>query len=301
MNKVWICAIAKMEERYIREWVEWHKKIGIDHIVLGDNNDSDYDKPLQPIIQDYVDEGFVEIINVNDKLGYQRDFYNNTYKERKDEFDWIGFIDIDEFVELKANNDIHDFLNQSKFTNFNSILFCWLCYGDSEHLYYEDKPVKQRFNRLEKSRPNYVGIKFFIRGKIDGINRLSSIHNPELGKFEDGFQIKVCDVLGNRNFKRFINKEKGPKHYTRIHYDFRYYQTAYLSHYITKSTEEYIQYKILRGRCDRNVNDYDIRYTQRFYFNHNNKSKIKQQLFNKYLKDINQSTEEQLKKYNMIK
>ena len=31
MNKleIWICAVAKMEELYIREWIIWNKKIGI--------------------------------------------------------------------------------------------------------------------------------------------------------------------------------------------------------------------------------------------------------------------------------
>ena len=81
--KVWICAIAKMEELYIREWIEWHKKIGIDHIIIGDNNDSNYDKPLQPIIKDYIDEGYVELINKNDVLAAQNSFYNEIYQLKK--------------------------------------------------------------------------------------------------------------------------------------------------------------------------------------------------------------------------
>ena len=42
MNKleIWICAVAKMEELYIREWIIWNKKIGITRIIIGDNNDS---------------------------------------------------------------------------------------------------------------------------------------------------------------------------------------------------------------------------------------------------------------------
>ena len=77
MNKleIWICAVAKMEELYIREWIIWNKKIGITHIIIGDNNDSNYHIPLQPIIQDFIDEGYVELINKNDIKCVQNTFY----------------------------------------------------------------------------------------------------------------------------------------------------------------------------------------------------------------------------------
>lgn len=32
-----ICAIARLENAYINEWVEWHLKLGVDHIYVYDN------------------------------------------------------------------------------------------------------------------------------------------------------------------------------------------------------------------------------------------------------------------------
>lgn len=35
-----LCAIAKNEERYINEWVNYHYSLGFDKIVIYNNNDS---------------------------------------------------------------------------------------------------------------------------------------------------------------------------------------------------------------------------------------------------------------------
>lgn len=146
--KTCICAIAKMEELYIREWIEHHKNIGIDHIVIGDNNNSNYENPLQLVIQDYIDNGYVTILNYND-LNSSNDFigivnghtiykfqiyaYSDMYFKYCNEYDWIFFIDIDEFIELPAyNNDIKLFLSNEKFNDASAILFSWLIYGDNE-------------------------------------------------------------------------------------------------------------------------------------------------------------------------
>lgn len=63
MNKVALCAIVKNENLYIREWINWYKHIGISKIFLYDNNDIDGEK-LEDVINDYIKDKFVEVINV---------------------------------------------------------------------------------------------------------------------------------------------------------------------------------------------------------------------------------------------
>ena len=55
-----LIGIARLENNYIREWVEFYKKIGITKIILCDNNPIDAEKLSEPI-KDYVDSNFVEI------------------------------------------------------------------------------------------------------------------------------------------------------------------------------------------------------------------------------------------------
>lgn len=296
--KVWVCAIAKMEELYINEWIEYNKSIGIDHIVLGDNNDSNYDHPILPIIQNYIDEGYVTYINLNDKFGYQQNFYNDVYHQYLNDFDWIGFIDIDEFIELPAyNNDIHLFLNDSKFNKYNSIILPWLLHTDNDNIHYECLPVRERFKNIKYSGKS--GIKYFIRGYLKELERLISKHNPIRYKGPDNL-IKLCDSLGDENFDIVIRDFDKTK-FTQIYVKNKpYYKNAYISHYITKSTEEYILYKILRGLADKRIGTWKNRYTKKFYFSINIKTTEKVDLFNQYESVITESINKQKKQYEYI-
>jgi len=47
-----------MENNYIREFVEHHKSIGFDNIVLYDNNDIDGEH-FEDVISDYINSGYV--------------------------------------------------------------------------------------------------------------------------------------------------------------------------------------------------------------------------------------------------
>ena len=168
-GKVWIFAIAKCEEKYIDEWIRWHKHIGVNHIVIADNNDSDYEPKLGDVIKSYIDSGFVEIVNANNILGVQQPFYNWAYNKYKDQFNWFIPIDIDEFIELPGyKNDIHEFLYDDKFENADCILLTWKCFDDNDQVYYKDKPVKQRFTRsyMDRARIVYNGVyKYFTTVK----------------------------------------------------------------------------------------------------------------------------------------
>ena len=94
-----VCAIAKLENRYIREWVEYYLTLGFDYIILYDNNDINGEDLSEPI-QDYIQAKQVEIIDVRGKIGYQVEAYNNCYHRYKYQVDWILFVDIDEFERL---------------------------------------------------------------------------------------------------------------------------------------------------------------------------------------------------------
>ena len=43
--KVGVCVIIKNENLYIRDWVEYYKKIGFDTVILFDNNDLEGEYP----------------------------------------------------------------------------------------------------------------------------------------------------------------------------------------------------------------------------------------------------------------
>ena len=98
-GKVLLCCIGKLENLYIREFVEHHKNLGFDNICLYDNNDPDGEH-FEDVIKDYIDSGYVILKNVRGKELAQMPSYTECYSEYKNKYDWIAFIDIDEFINL---------------------------------------------------------------------------------------------------------------------------------------------------------------------------------------------------------
>ena len=51
-SKIILCTIAKMENLYIREFIEHYKMIGVDKIIIFDNNNKDGER-FEDKINDY--------------------------------------------------------------------------------------------------------------------------------------------------------------------------------------------------------------------------------------------------------
>ena len=58
--KICLCTPVKNENRYIREFIEFYVKYGIDKIFFYDNNDIKGEK-IEPITLDYLNKGFIKI------------------------------------------------------------------------------------------------------------------------------------------------------------------------------------------------------------------------------------------------
>lgn len=134
--KIAICAICKNENLYLREWVEYHKSIGIDNIILYDNNEECGEFPHQ-VIFDYILSGYVIVHNIRGKIWKGIEVYNNQInifnkclEKYRDEFDWIAFIDVDEFIEIESES-IHHIFNQYNFQPYDSIILSWQNIGDT--------------------------------------------------------------------------------------------------------------------------------------------------------------------------
>ena len=130
--KICICAIAKEENNYLREWVEYHKNIGVSKIFLYDNNDLDGEK-FEDVINDYIESGFVQVISCLRGIGYserQAFAYTDFYKSDESlEYDWIAYIDIDEY--LNSNGNFIDILSDSKYDKFDCIRIFWRIFTDN--------------------------------------------------------------------------------------------------------------------------------------------------------------------------
>jgi hypothetical protein len=249
-----ICAIAKNENLYINEFVTYYKKLGIQKIYLYDNNDI-FGENFTLVLNDDIKSNFVEIINVRGKEEFQVKAYNDCYQKHLYDYSWFLIIDVDEYLYIKNNISLYTFLNDLKFKKCNNIHINHKMYGDSNLLYYDKRPLSQKFTQ------NYMYSNFMktiVRGGIK--NAQMHLHKS--------FEINnYCDSEGNK-----INP--GPT-YT---YDLNV-KNAEIRHYITKTIEEF-KNRLLRGWPDmkygsQRYNDFvDKRIVNFFTLNNITKKKI---------------------------
>lgn len=124
-HKVSLCLIFKDEGPYLKEWIEYHRLIGVDHFYLYNNFSTDN---YQEILKPYIEQGIVTLIDFPYQYA-QIKAYNDCYNLTKNETEWIGFIDADEYINLIKHDNIKDFLNE--YRNYPSLYLNWLMFGTS--------------------------------------------------------------------------------------------------------------------------------------------------------------------------
>lgn len=121
-----ICAIFKNEAPYLKEWLEFHHLVGVEHFYLYNNNsEDDYLSVLHP----YIDRGWVTLVQwpYNQK---QMESYQDCIAKYASETKWLGFIDLDEFVVPKSTDCIYDFLKPFE-KKAGAVNIYWRLYGSS--------------------------------------------------------------------------------------------------------------------------------------------------------------------------
>ena len=229
ISKICLCTYGKKENRYIREFVQHYKYYGVDKIFLYDNNDIEGER-FEQKISDYIKNHYVEIINYRgQKLRTIMKIYNHCYFTNKDNYDWLIFYEIDEFIFLRNFRKIKIYLNQLKFKNCELILLNWVHLSDNNLIYYENKPLSIRFRKRGenvKKNNRLAFVKSIIRGHLKNIT-LTNGHILSN-------KIKGCDGFGRIfNLNSITNKRP----------DYEYY---FINHYYCKSLEEFVD-KLKRG------------------------------------------------------
>ena len=118
--KVCLCTVGKEENLYVREYIFHYKKYNLDKIFIYDNNEINGEN-FNKVINDYILNGFVEIINIRGKIAEQINAFQNCYEKNKNKYDWILFYDMDEYIYLKNQklNIIWERKNLKNVKSFN--------------------------------------------------------------------------------------------------------------------------------------------------------------------------------------
>jgi hypothetical protein len=221
-KKTALVCIAKNEDNYIQEWVNYYKKLGFDNIFIYQNN---WRCPID-------DPNVIKIEFDGDVKQVQA--YNHFILNYKHEYDWAAFFDVDEFLVLKKHNNVKDFIKDYSDNN-NAIAINWVFFGDSGH-----ETINGNYSVLERFTMRQTKCNFHVKCIIN-INKegiAMDVHNPNC---------VWTDPNGKINSGPFNHEGSD--------------EIAQLNHYAVKTKEEF-KAKCDRGRADttgkRSADEFDV-------------------------------------------
>lgn len=124
-----MAAIFQNEAPYLKEWIEYHRLIGVEHFYLYNNLSNDnYLEILVP----YIVKGIIELTEwpYTDFPACQVRACSDAVQRSKGKTIWLGITDIDEFIVLVKGDNLPDFLK--KYEKYAGIGINWQLFGTSE-------------------------------------------------------------------------------------------------------------------------------------------------------------------------
>jgi len=155
-----ICVIAKNENKYLREWLQYHRCLGIGKVYIYDHNST---IPMSHNITDFIEEGFVEYSPITGShQKYKEGFSSNlerfmttiqgqAYKDcvtrHSADHTFLGFIDVDEFLVFHdpAITSVNTFLR--RYEKYGGVSLYWVLFGSSGHKEQPDDWVTRAYTK----------------------------------------------------------------------------------------------------------------------------------------------------------
>lgn len=130
-----VCAVFQNEAAYMKEWIEFHKLVGVEHFFLyNDQSADDYLSVLEP----YIRAGEVELIQCPPKPDdtlpsyevLQAGAFMDCLHKQRNSVKWMAFIDLDEFLFATQVDDLRVFLKD--YIDHPAIAVNWQMFGTSD-------------------------------------------------------------------------------------------------------------------------------------------------------------------------
>lgn len=221
MKTALVC-IAKNEDYYINEWIQYHLKLGFDDIFVYKNNwNFDDTKILAKNVKWITFNGNRVQLNA----------YNSFISQNINNYDWAAFFDVDEFLCI-PNMTLKDYLTQMNI--FYGIGINWKFFGDNGLTFSNDYSVLKRFTKCQQSCNMHIKT-------ILHLSKLKMKYSNSSITFRDPHSIQLSmnnNLIVSSNGKQFIH---GP-------FNKNYNDTIVLNHYFCKTRQEF-ENKKLRGRA----------------------------------------------------
>ncbi len=127
-----ICTIFQNEAPYLKEWIEFHKQVGVQHFFLfNDQSEDNFVEVLAP----YIEAGELDLYEwpIPKDIPWipqQQACFNEGLRITNGVSRWVAFIDTDEFLFPVTQERLVDVLKE--YEKFGGIKVHWVMYGTSD-------------------------------------------------------------------------------------------------------------------------------------------------------------------------
>jgi hypothetical protein len=209
------CAIYRDEAPYLREWIEFHRLVGVERFFLYDNLSVD---DHMTVLEPYIERGIVHLEDWPMTEGAQIPAYEHCIREHAAESRWIAIIDIDEFLFSPAGRRLDDLLVE--YERWPAVGVNWAVFGPSGH---------------ERKPPGLVIENYSLRLRTDATQMatktIKSIVDPARVARTTGVHCQVYDRLGAVDENHYPIPGGRTKSVS--------FERLRINHYFTKSLEEF--------------------------------------------------------------
>lgn len=220
MDRLAICAVFKNEAPFLLEWIAYHRAIGFDGFVLYDNDSTDGGADL---VRRSAVGGMVKILHWPRRPGQLPAYRHFIYNFAAD-FDWVAFLDIDEFLLPARGDGIRGLL--PAWRDFSAVVMHWRVFGSSG---WESRPEGLVIENYVMRSPDALPVNRHIKSLVRCAELLDVTENPH------EFQVAgpVCDTAGRP--AEMVGIRNAVCH-----------ENLVVNHYMTRSRQDWMA-KIRRG------------------------------------------------------
>lgn len=167
MKKYFLSFVSnfKDENPYLKEWLDYHIKVGVDHFYLFNQCGSE---ESWRILEPYQERGIVTVhdwTKISSKYEGPTKFfqknrnhmgYNHAARNYRNQTEWLLKIDLDEFLFIAdEQQSIQTWLKQLDKQSIQKVRVPRIDFGSNDHVTIPEGGVLENFTRREESPSNY--------------------------------------------------------------------------------------------------------------------------------------------------
>lgn len=223
MRYLTVGSVVKHEESYLQDFVDFHRKVGVEHFVFLDR---EYDA-LSLLFRDQAD---VEVIHFPEVPGNNHTgAWAQLIAMQTGETEWLACIDADQVLVPQQEQDVKVILD--RYLDFAAVQPNWHTFGDSDHTIRDPGSLYERFlMRAESDDPISSHTQFICRPDRALPIPATDPHHCRLADGEIAVNTDKREVQG-----AFSRPNR--------------HDVLWIAHYLTKSREEWM-IKNAKGRAD---------------------------------------------------